>query len=359
MRTSQRRAIYMASQEQRTKPQATAPDLPGVPEFGDVAVIEPGLMTARLPHPAPPSEVNVYFIEGDDGWTILDTGMGEESMAAWETMFAGPLRGLKFSRVMVSHFHSDHIGLAGWLSQRLDVPVWMTRQCRESFEFDTRPYDAGQRKSVNDFCAMHGFDEGVRERLLQQPAEFYEGCFPLPENMVELPLSGELSFARHNFEIMPVSGHAPDLVTLRETSGRLYLSCDQVMGALSAVLFVNVVEPDYNSAARYLESLDLIEATVPDDALVLPGHFGPFTGLHACVRKARERQNARAERVLNACREGEKQLVDITTVLYGRPPVGREAWFYVSEALTNVNRLIGEGRLVWRERGGSRILAAV
>ncbi|MGE0232172.1 MAG: MBL fold metallo-hydrolase [Flavobacteriaceae bacterium] len=346
-------------QKTRQEGLSETPAVPEVPDFGELAVIEPGLMMTRMPHPDQPHELNIYFIEDTDGWTLVDTGCGEEAQGIWEKMLAGPLRDIRINRVLVTHFHADHIGLAGWLRKRLDAPVLMTRDCQESLAFDMRPYDDDQRAFVKHFCESHGYGPGAQERLLTQPSEFYADVHPLPEDLVHLPLAGQLSFARHDFEILPLSGHAPNLITLRETSGRIYMSCDQVMGALSPVLFVNVVEPEYDAAADYMRSLDLIEKQISPEAFVLPGHFSPFTGLHDAVKRARDRQNSRAERVLKACSEAELQLADVSAVLYGSKPEGRESWFFVSEALTNVNRLIGEGKLAWHDRGAARVLRAL
>ncbi|MCB1474413.1 MAG: MBL fold metallo-hydrolase [Rhodobiaceae bacterium] len=330
-----------------------------VPEFGELAEIEPGLMMSRMPHPKQPHEVNIFFVEDEGGWALIDTGCGEESKATWDTLLAGPLSDVTITRIIATHFHADHVGLAGWLAERLGAPVFATRDCEKSLAFDNRPYTADELDWVRRFCRMHGYGEGASRSLLTQPEEFYADVYPLPEDLNYLPLSGQLNFARHSFDIMPFSGHAPNLVTLRETSGRIYMACDQVMGALSPVLFVNVVEPEYDAASDYLHSLDVIEREIRADALTLPGHFAPFTGLHEAVRKARDRQNRRRDRVLEACRQGDLQLSDVSAVLYGRKPDGYEAWFFVSEALTNVNRLIGEGALAWDERGSDRFLKAL
>ncbi|WP_163313978.1 MBL fold metallo-hydrolase, partial [Klebsiella aerogenes] len=68
--------------------------------------------------------VNIYLIEDGDGWAVLDTGIDDAvTRAAWEALVAGPLKGRRLTRLIVTHFHPDHIGLAGWLAERFEIPL--------------------------------------------------------------------------------------------------------------------------------------------------------------------------------------------------------------------------------------------
>ncbi len=92
------------------------------PAPGTMVEIVPGLMWLRLALPYRLDHVNVYLIDDGDGWALLDTGIDDApTRAAWETLLAGPLRERPLSRVLVTHYHPDHIGLAGWLCERLEL----------------------------------------------------------------------------------------------------------------------------------------------------------------------------------------------------------------------------------------------
>src|SRR5262249_22216183 len=94
------------------------------PEPGAVVEIRPGVLWARMPLPFRLNHVNIYLIEDDDGWAVFDAGIGNDvTRAAWEALVTGPLAGERLTRLIVTHFHPDHIGLAGWLAERFGLPL--------------------------------------------------------------------------------------------------------------------------------------------------------------------------------------------------------------------------------------------
>ena len=90
------------------------------PAPGNLIEIAPGVRWFRLPLPYRLDHVNIYLIEDADGWTVLDTGLGTDACrTAWESILSGPLAGQRLTSMIVTHFHPDHVGLAGWLAERL------------------------------------------------------------------------------------------------------------------------------------------------------------------------------------------------------------------------------------------------
>ena len=101
---------------------------PEPPPPGSIVEVAPGVLWFRLALPFALDHVNVYLIEDDGGWAVLDTGIGDQrTREAWEAAFAGKLRGARLTRVIATHFHPDHIGLVGWLAERFDLPLSMSR----------------------------------------------------------------------------------------------------------------------------------------------------------------------------------------------------------------------------------------
>ena len=94
------------------------------PRPGTALAIAPGVRWLRMPLPFALDHINLWLLEDGLGWTIVDTGYGmAESQKLWERVFAETLGGLPVTRVIVTHYHPDHIGLAGWLTERWRAPL--------------------------------------------------------------------------------------------------------------------------------------------------------------------------------------------------------------------------------------------
>jgi hypothetical protein len=93
--------------------------------------VAPGVYWLRMPLPFALDHINLWLLRdgfrGRDGWTVIDCGVATDTIRGhWETLFADGLDGLPIVRVLCTHTHPDHVGLAGWLTDRFDAPLWMT-----------------------------------------------------------------------------------------------------------------------------------------------------------------------------------------------------------------------------------------
>ena len=99
-----------------------------VPETGKAVEVAAGVHWIRMPMPGSLSHINLWAIDDGQGWTIVDTGLRTpETTAAWRELLGGALGGRPLTRVIVTHMHPDHVGMAGWLTRRFDCRLWMTR----------------------------------------------------------------------------------------------------------------------------------------------------------------------------------------------------------------------------------------
>ena len=98
------------------------------PARGTALTVAPGVKWLRMPLPFQLDHINLWLLEDGEGWAIVDTGVGlDDVRALWEQIFAAELGGRPVTRVVLTHFHPDHVGNAGWLTERWGVEFWCTQ----------------------------------------------------------------------------------------------------------------------------------------------------------------------------------------------------------------------------------------
>ena len=99
------------------------------PGPGETIRIAPGISWARIPMPGSLGHINSWLLDdADDGVAVVDTGICLTMCSdAWKALYAGALADKTITRVIGTHLHPDHIGLAGWIAKKQGVKLWMTR----------------------------------------------------------------------------------------------------------------------------------------------------------------------------------------------------------------------------------------
>lgn len=98
------------------------------PQHGQTLEVAPGVLWLRMPLPYALDHINLWAIDDGQGWAIVDTGARtDEGVATWRALFSQSTDGRSLTRVFVTHMHPDHVGLAGWLTRKFHVPLYMTR----------------------------------------------------------------------------------------------------------------------------------------------------------------------------------------------------------------------------------------
>ena len=97
------------------------------PAPGTVIEVAPGIRWLRMPLPFQLDHINLWLLDDGDGFTVVDTGVGlDATRELWERIFTTALGGRPITRVILTHFHPDHIGNAAWLTERWPAELWCT-----------------------------------------------------------------------------------------------------------------------------------------------------------------------------------------------------------------------------------------
>ena len=320
---------------------------PAPPPPGETIEVAPGLLWLRLALPFRLDHVNIYLIEDGAGYAVVDTGIGDDpTRAVWTALLEGKLRERPLTRVMVTHFHPDHAGMAGWLCERLGVPLLMSQTeylTALTIHLDPAQLDAEPYRS---FYLGHGLPEDTVEKLLTNGHRYLKMVTGLPRTFRRLIAGEVLRIGARSFEVLTGGGHSAEQVMLYCAADRLLLCADQVLARISPNISVQAMDPEGDPLGIYLRSLAGLKRSLPADTLVLPGHNLPFVGLHTRIDELSAHHDARCAAIFQACREKPCTAAELVPVVFGRPiDDPHQMGFAFSEALAHVNLMLRQGRL--------------
>ncbi len=316
------------------------------PPLGAVIDVAPGLRWMRLPLPYRLDHVNIYLIEDGDGWAVLDTGLGtDDCRAGWEAALAGPLAGQRLTRMIVTHYHPDHVGLAGWLGKRFGLPLSMPRpEYLYSLALQHAPGDLGADMH-RPFFLRHGLSPTVTELVLSRGHEYLHRTTGVPTTYHRLQNGDVLRVGSREFRVITGGGHALEQAMLYCPQDKLFLAADQVIAKISPNVSVHAMEPDLDALGIYLRSLRLLRETVASDVLVLPGHGLPFHGLHPRIDALIAHHGERCGVIARACRERALSVAEILPFVFDRALDEHQTGFAFGEVLAHVNHMLSRGEL--------------
>lgn len=321
------------------------------PAEGEAVEIAPGILWLRLPLPMALDHVNVYALDdGEAGWTVIDTGMmSGRSREIWGRLMAGPLGGRRVWRVVVTHHHPDHIGLAGWFQTEHGAELWATRTAwllarMLVLDVQERPTEAAVA-----FWRAAGMDAGlIEKKAAERPFNFADIVALLPVGYRRIVDGETLRMGGRDWTMRTGDGHAPEQATFWDASGALVLGADQLLPSISPNLGVHPTEPEADPVAEWLESCARLLPFATERQLVLPGHKLPFTGLPFRLRQKIDNHHGALGR-LAAFLETPRTAAECFPALFRREIGPAEYGLALAESVAHLNHLLATGGAV-RER---------
>jgi glyoxylase-like metal-dependent hydrolase (beta-lactamase superfamily II) len=311
-----------------------------------------GVGWTRSPVPGSLNHINLWLLEDEGGVAVVDTGLNiPPAREAWESLLAGPLAGREISRVICTHFHPDHLGMAGWLVERFGVRLWMTRgewlfaRMLTSDIRDTPPPEA-----VSYWRAAGWAEEQIAAESEKGWGRFAAMVTPVPVAQVRLQDGDEIRIGARTWRVVVGSGHSPEHACLVDDAGGLMISGDQVLPRITSNVSLTLSEPEADPLGEWLASIAKLRQ-LPDDLLVLPSHGEPFTGLHARLDALAEGHAERLD-ALHAHLGEPRRAVDCFSVLFGRKIDDSVYGMATGEAMAHLRHLEVEGRTVRDVRDG-------
>jgi glyoxylase-like metal-dependent hydrolase (beta-lactamase superfamily II) len=335
--------------------------LPGIdhpwetaPEPGTVTEIAAGILWARLPLPMKLDHVNIYILDEGDHWTLIDTGLDwAKARATWETLLAGPLVAKPVGRIILTHHHPDHIGLAGWFAARETGPgpeIWATRTAwlfGRMLTLDHNDRPTPQHMAFRRRAGMP--DDLLAAYAEEKPFNFSTCVAPIPLGFRAIGEGEVITMAGRRWTIRIGHGHAPDHATFwsdaDSSGGGIVLAGDQVIPGISSNISVYPTEPDADPLGDWLDSCHRLREHAEPGHLVLPGHKLPFRGLGFRLTQLIENHEHALARIETHLRDGPLTAVDIFPAIFKRTIDAGVYGLALGEAVAHMNHLLHTGRV--------------
>ncbi len=312
-----------------------------VPALGQTVEVAPGVLWLRMPLPYALDHINLWLIADGDGWVAVDTGFGlPPAQEAWQKLLAQrPL-----TRLIVTHFHPDHVGLAGWLMERTGAPLMMS-----ALEFLSAQAVWLQAPgfSVQDmvrFFRTHGLDEAQQTALIERGNSYRRGVPMLPHTFHRLRDGDRIRIGAHDWQVIVGRGHAPEHVSLYCHTLGVLISGDMLLPKISTNVSVWAVCPEDDPLGDFLASLPALEA-LPANTLVLPSHGLPFRGIPQRIAALRAHHEARLAEILAACHTP-RCAAELVPIIFPRPLDTHQLVFAFGETIAHLNHAWHAGQLM-------------
>jgi glyoxylase-like metal-dependent hydrolase (beta-lactamase superfamily II) len=304
-----------------------------------------GIFWLRLPLPGALDHVNAHALDDGASWTIVDTGLSSKrGKAIWQALLSGPLGGKPVGRLIVTHHHPDHLGLAGWF-QAQGAELVITRTAWLYARMLTLDEQATRSPESTLFLTRAGMGaEALAQKAAERPFNFCDVVDPMPLGFSRLEEGTILHAAGRRWQVRLGQGHAPDHATLWSLDDHLVLGGDQFLATITPNIGVYATEPDADPLSEWLTSCRRFQPLARPDQLILPGHKLPFTGLPLRLTQKIASHEAALARLLDHL-SSPTRAVDCFSALYRRSLGPEDFGLALAETLAHLNCLHRQGQI--------------
>jgi glyoxylase-like metal-dependent hydrolase (beta-lactamase superfamily II) len=287
-----------------------------VPKPGHATEVADGVWWIRMPMHGKLDHINVWLLRDGDGWSVVDTGIFDEGVKDhWRSIFANYLEGRPITRVIATHLHTDHTGLAGWITSEWDCPLWMSRSDFYMCKVMAADKPSDVPEDALQFYRRAGFSEARLDRYRKRFGQFGASIAPLPAGYRRISDGQYLDIGGREWRAVIGRGHAPEHVCLYCPELKLILGGDQLLPKITPNVSVQPSEPFANPLRDWLASCTHFRELLPPNTLVLPAHQSIYEGVHERLTALIDWHEVALEKLYDYC-DTPKRAVDVFPALF-------------------------------------------
>ncbi len=315
------------------------------PAPGTTMELAPGVRWLRMPLPFALNHINLWLLDDGDGYTIVDCGFGtDETRALWERIFAELVTDQRsVKRVIATHYHPDHMGLALWLTQRFGVEMWTPQGEFLTAHAALASLPPFTTDGLLELFRVHGIGAEQLELVKKRGASYRMGVQGLPASYRRVMQGDIIKINGRGWRVIMGYGHAPEHAALYCAELGVLISGDMVLPSISTNVGVWPNDPMGNPLKLFLDSVTRY-SELPADTCVLPSHGLPFRGIRQRARQLHDHHRDRLNEVAAACAQPQ-HAADLLPVLFRRRLDTHQIFFAMGESIAHLHYLEAEARL--------------
>ena len=307
-----------------------------------------GIFQIQLPLPFPLKIVHAYALRDGDSWTVVDTGLNyPPAQAAWERAFTEyAIDPKRIQRIVLTHAHPDHYGMAGWLAALSGAPVLLS-PVERSFVRATWLAAGAEQHAIANMFRRFGVPNELLAVVDEDIAALRLMVQPPPETMVDLVAGTDLVIGSRCFRTISVPGHSDGQLALYCPEDRLLLCGDSVLMKITPNIGL-WPWGDSNPLATYLATLGRLAELWVDRAL--PGHGPIITTFYQRLQELKDHHQERLLATEQAAGAGTDAFTICQRIFPTEQLTSHQLRFAMAETLAHLEYLVEKGRLVrWQE----------
>lgn len=319
-----------------------------MPQSEAAVEVADDIFQVRLPLPFALNSVNCYLIRGDDGWTMLDTGLNyPPAQAAWDAAFAVlGIAARDITQIILTHVHPDHFGMAGWFqalaaAKNTDLPVRLSVREAELARL-LWGGEGQQAKAFDQFLATCGMPDHMLDTVVTSLAATTDMTRPHPQRLDILTPGDNITIGKREFSIIHAPGHSDGQLIFYDSTDQLILSGDHVLMKITPNIGLwPDTEPD--PLGRFLDSL--ISLQLLPVRLALPGHKALITDWRGRLAELIQHHQTRLGHTLAAI-EGGATVYETSLKVFNSSTFSSHEWrFAMVETLAHLEYLHLRGQV--------------